>query len=333
MMSSTALSRPSLIAFTDSEMPSSNFIFCIASSKSIKASPSRSTAVSVRLPPSMRLTAIVDDLAVLLENSRLNDQLTLKEELERRQNTFISRASHELRTPMTSIMGFSELLLRREVSEFTRKRWLDRINRGSKRLASIVDDLLSISRIQSGKLAFNPEHLELRQVVRSELTSLALTKDIHEFREDVPPGLPPVVADHHKLAQILTNLLDNAIKYSPEGGLITVSATFQPGKKRVVVSVADQGVGISLEDQDRLFTPFQRIKRPETRGIAGTGLGLSVVKALVELSHGEVWVESREQKGSTFFFSLPATESVEDEESQIKAEEGEYAEKGAIGGR
>ena len=136
------------------------------------------------------LTAIVDGLAVLLENSRLNEELTLKEKLEQRQSTFISLASHELRTPMTSIMGFSELLLCWEQPEPIKRRWLDRIYQGSKRLASIVDELLSVSRIQSGKLIFNPEPLDLREVIRSELDSIVPTTDKHEFREKVSPNLP-----------------------------------------------------------------------------------------------------------------------------------------------
>ncbi|MFQ6031005.1 MAG: sensor histidine kinase, partial [Dehalococcoidia bacterium] len=158
------------------------------------------------------------------------------------------------------------------------------------------------------------------------------TTDKHEFRENIPPDLPRVAADREKLVQILANLLDNAIKYSPDGGTITVSATHEPGRDRVVVAVEDHGIGIASEDQDRVFTAFQRIRRPETRGIGGTGLGLYIVKALAELSQGEVWLESQVQWGSTFFFSLPTTYAVEDAERQVAMEGSGHGHKSATGG-
>ncbi len=113
------------------------------------------------------------------------------------------------------------------------------------------------------------------------------------------------MADGDKLGHVLSNLLGNAVKYSPEGGQITISARHEPERERVVMAVADQGIGIAPRDKKRLFTTFHRIHRTETEGIGGTGLGLYIVKALVELMHGEVWLESKLNKGSTFFFSLP----------------------------
>jgi two-component system sensor histidine kinase VicK len=114
-----------------------------------------------------------------------------------------------------------------------------------------------------------------------------------------------VIADRDKLAQVLVNLLENAIKYSPQGGVITVSAFHQPEQGRVVVSIADQGIGIAPEDQRSIFSPFQRTRRPETEGITGTGLGLYIVKELLALMRGEIWLKSELDRGSSFFFSLP----------------------------
>jgi len=251
------------------------------------------------------LTAIGDGLGVLMENARLQEEITLGQELEQRRDAFVSIASHELRTPMTTILGFSELLLRRNPPEATRREWVERIYSHCARLAGIVDDLLNVSRIQSGKLAVNPEQLPLPVVVEEAVEAVRSTTDIHEFMLGIPPDTPKVVADPDKLAQVLTNLLTNAVKYSPGGGKITVSARLEAGKDRVVIAVADQGLGISRQDRVNLFTTFHRIRRPETDGISGTGLGLYIVKELVELMQGQVWLKSQLGKGSTFSFSIP----------------------------
>jgi len=232
--------------------------------------------------------------------------ITHEREVERRRDAFISTASHELRTPMTSIMGFSELLLNRQVPETTRLGWAEYIHRGSRRLAGILDDMLSVSCIQAGKVALTLDVLGLASVVQEVIPYIQPTTDKHDIVVDIPSDLPRVIADRDKLGQVLTNLLGNAVKYSPQGGQITVSAKPDLDRGRVVVTVADQGIGIAPEDQNRLFTTFHRIQRPETMSARGTGLGLFIVKSLVELMDGEVWVESELHRGSTFLFSLPS---------------------------
>ena len=256
------------------------------------------------------LRAIGDGLGVLLENTRLNEEITLNQELERRRNEFISVASHELRTPMTIIMGFSELLLRADPPAAVGRQWLERINQDSRKLSAIVDDLLNVSRIQSGTLTVNLEQLPLCEAINEASEDITLTTDKHQFSVDIPPETPQVVADPDKLAQVLRNLLDNAVKYSPEGGRVEISAAYRPELARVVVSVTDQGIGITEPDQRSLYTTFQRIHRPETAGISGTGLGLYIVKELVHLMSGEVSMESRLNEGSRFSFSL-ATQRAE----------------------
>lgn len=251
------------------------------------------------------LLSIAGSLGVMLENARLRDEVVLKDELERRTSSFISMASHQLRTPMTTIMGFSELLLNRELPGATRQRYLERLFRNSQRLAAIVNDLLDVSRKQAGKLVANLEPLALREIIEAQLADIVAAPEKHEFRLDIQPNLPPVLADREKLSQVLANLLDNAIKYSPDGGVVTISAAHEQTRDRVVVAIQDHGVGIAAEQVALLFTAFHRIKRPETEKVAGTGLGLYIVKGLMELMGGEVWVESKVNRGSTFYFSVP----------------------------
>ena len=256
------------------------------------------------------LTAIGDQLGMLLENARLHDEITVREELERRMNTFISLASHELRTPMTTIMGFAELLGSRQLPDATRRESLEVIVRNTQRLASLVDDLLNVSRIQSGQLAVDLGSLPLSEIIEEEVSATRTKTEIHQFLVDIPRDTPAVIADRDKLAQIMTNLLDNAVKYSPKGGPISVRAEYQEDRQRVVMSIRDRGMGIAPEHLDGLFTTFGRIQRTETEGIGGSGLGLYLVKELVTLQHGEVWLESELDQGSTFFFSIP-TEYIE----------------------
>jgi signal transduction histidine kinase len=237
---------------------------------------------------------------------------TDERDLRRRYEAFVSIAAHELRTPLSTIVGFAELLLQWDQPEAVRREWLEYIHRDGQRLGLIVDELLNVSRIHSGELAVDLQELPLNSPVEEVLACFRQTTDAHEFVVDIPSDLPRVVADRNKLIQVLTNLLDNAVKYSPQGGRIALSATGEAG--RVVVAVADQGVGMRLADQEHLFTTFHRIRRAETEGIMGTGLGLYIVKAFLELMHGEVWVTSELGRGSTFLFSLPArsADTVED---------------------
>lgn len=236
------------------------------------------------------------------EKARASAMAAALREADRIKTNFISIASHELRTPLTVLLGFTELLLRREAPEEKRRDWLERIHRESKRLSAIVDDLLNVSRIQSGRMIVEQQPLDLPEIAKEAVQSVAMNER-HSVVFDFPEDLSPVLGDRDKLTQILVNLVDNAVKYSPQGGKITVAARQEPEK--VIVSVSDQGIGIAPEDQEKLFTTFTRIHRPEVEKIRGTGLGLYIVKALVELMGGEIWVESELGKGSTFFFSLP----------------------------
>ena len=221
------------------------------------------------------------------------------------RDTFVSVASHELRTPLTAVVGYADLLLRRDAPDATRKRWLKNILDNGQRISKMVDDLLNVTRIQSSKVSLKLERLKLSDVIGEQFAIIKESTSEHEFVVDVEPDLPEVFADRDKLGQVVGNLLSNAVKYSPNGGRITLSARNDLQRHSAVVSVADHGMGISPEDKALLFKTFHRIQRPETQGIRGSGLGLYIVKEWTEAMGGEVWLESELNKGSTFFVAIP----------------------------
>jgi len=225
------------------------------------------------------------------------------------RDTFISVASHELRTPLTSILGYAELLLRRDPHDATRKQWLRNIIDNGQRITAMVDDLLNVTRIQSGKVSIKLERTKLSDVLGERLAIIRESTSKHEFVIDIEPNLPDVLVDRDKFGQVVVNLLSNAVKYSPNGGRITLSAHNDLQRHRIVVSVADEGIGIGPADKGSLFTTFHRIQRPETQGIRGSGLGLYIVKEWTEAMGGEIWLESELNKGSTFFIGIPAQNS------------------------
>jgi signal transduction histidine kinase len=222
------------------------------------------------------------------------------------RDTFVSIASHELRTPLTSIMGYSEMLIRRDPQIDTRRRWAENIFLSSQRIASMLDDLLNVSRIQTGKVTTKIEPLTLNDIVNEIMPITRESSDKHEFVIDIQPDLPEILVDRDKFGQVIGNLLSNAVKYSPEGGKITLRASHDDTVNRVIVSVTDEGIGISPEDMASLFTTFHRIQRPETQGIRGSGLGLYIAKEWTQAMGGEIWLESEPDKGSTFFVAVPA---------------------------
>ncbi len=221
------------------------------------------------------------------------------------RDSFVSIASHELRTPLTSIMGYAELLLQRDPPEATRRQWLKIIYANSEKIANMVDELLNISRIHSGKLNLKFEKAGLPGIVEEQMTMIRSSTSKHEFIIELAPDIPDVYVDRTKFGQIIGNLLSNAVKYSPNGGRITITARSNSEDYNAVVSIADEGIGISPEDKDALFTTFHRIQRPETQGIRGSCLGLYIAKEWVEAMGGRIWLESELNKGSTFFVSVP----------------------------
>jgi signal transduction histidine kinase len=248
------------------------------------------------------LQGIIPVAAIALHSAMLIHDVSMRD-------TFVSVASHELRTPLTSIMGYADLLLRRDPPDVTRKRWLQNIFSSSQRLSSMVDDLLNVSRIQSGKVNIKLERVRLADVFQETLSLTEESNNKHEFVIKIESDLPDLFVDRDKFSHIIGNLLSNAIKYSPNGGRVTLSARNDNKQHQIVLSVADEGIGISPEDREPLFTTFHRIQRPETQGIRGSGLGLYIVKEWVEAMGGKIWLESELNKGSTFFIAIPIKDS------------------------
>jgi signal transduction histidine kinase len=226
-------------------------------------------------------------------------------ELERLKDEFVFIAAHELRTPVTAIRGYAEMLgdVSKDMSP-QGKEFVTRLQQAGSRLATLVNDLLEVARSQAGRLKFttSPQDLgALVQATLNELLPLAKEKK-HTLVYTPPANLPPVMADKDKLQEVLVNLIGNAIKYTPDGGQVEVTLTLQA--KEAIVGIKDNGLGISKEDQAKLFQRFFRVESEETKNIQGTGLGLFIVRQLVEKMDGRIWVESDKGKGSTFFFSL-----------------------------
>ena len=234
------------------------------------------------------------------------------EELNRLKSEFISNVSHELKTPLTSIKGAADNMLDGVAGQLTQKqhKYTEMILNSCNRLIPLIDNLLDISRIEAGKIELSPSYLSLTDLiddVRKEIEILAKRKGV-TTKIIAESELPTVFADEQRVKQILVNLLDNAIKYTPSRGSVTIKVkeAMEP-EKSIVVRVSDTGVGIPPEHLERIFEKFQQ--QPfEEKDQHGVGLGLAIAKNLVELHGGHMWVESEVGKGSTFSFTLPVHE-------------------------
>ena len=225
--------------------------------------------------------------------------------VEQMKSDFVSLVSHNLRTPLTSIYGFAETLLRQDVlfGEHERDTFLGYIASESQRLTAIVDQLLNVARLDTGDLQMQLSPTDVREVV-SEVVELA-ESDGHRFVVELPEEPLDAAADREKLRQILANLVDNAVKFSPGGGTVTIAA--RRDGDRVEVRVVDEGLGIAEDDRQRIFTKFYRRESSgEREGVdGGTGLGLFIARGLVSAMGGRMWVDSSEGEGSSFAFELP----------------------------
>lgn len=237
--------------------------------------------------------------------------------LENIRKDFVANVSHELRTPLTSIKGYVEALLDGgKDNPDTSVRFLDIILKQSDRLNLILEDLLQLSKIESGQVQFKREPLHIGSVVERTLAMIKplADKKQHELISQVSSDLPLVHGDQERLVQVLANLVDNAIKYTPEGGQITVTARRIPAAENrtmpqldgIELSIADTGIGIPEQDRPRVFERFYRVEKARSRELGGTGLGLAIVKHIVEGHGGQVWVEGNRPTGSRFVVWLPA---------------------------
>ncbi|MFN2147948.1 MAG: GAF domain-containing protein [Anaerolineales bacterium] len=248
---------------------------------------------------------LAEHAAVAIENTRLYRAVRQADESK---SQFISIVSHELKIPMTSIRGYADLIRQGAAGDVAPQqiKFLNTIIDNVDRMADLVSDLSDISRIDTGRLRIQLEALPLSELVRNTTAGMRPQFDARHqhVHLDIEQGLPMVLADYNRLMQILSNLLSNANKYTPDGGRVTVSAIKRG--EGVRLSVQDTGIGLSEADQKRLFTQFFRSEEPEVREQAGWGLGLYVTRRLIEMMGGTIGMESELGAGSTFWIDLPA---------------------------
>lgn len=261
------------------------------------------------------LQAQTEELQQLYESlSNKHDQLITRtnevnalQETERLKDQFLGILSHELRTPINAISGFGSILQDGLAGALTDQQheYLGKMLAGADALLLLVNDLLDMSRIRAGRFELRPEQMDFADAVHHVNGALAplAERKRHALNTELSSDLPCLMADRQRIEQVLTNLVGNAIKYTPEGGHITVRARRDDDAVRCEVS--DDGPGIAPQDLSRLFVPFMQLDMSDTRSAGGTGLGLSICKALVEAHGGRIGVESRPGSGSTFWFCLP----------------------------
>lgn len=232
--------------------------------------------------------------------------ITRLKELEIIRQDFVANVSHELRTPLTTIKGYAETLLEGALKEEVASQFVQVIKRHTDRLTKIVEDLLMLSKIESKEFQLKIEFISLPDFINDviDFVKEAAEKKEISISQSKITSSQAVGADRNYLEQIFINLLDNAIKYTHEGGKVTISA-IEKDKREIQFSIEDDGMGIPREDIPRIFERFYRVDKGRSQELGGTGLGLSIVKHLVQAHGGRVWVESQLGEGSTFYFTLP----------------------------
>ncbi len=263
--------------------------------------------------------ALIHLAPVILQNDFLGTvsifrDVTHEVEVDRLKSEFVATVSHELRTPMTSIKGYVDILLMGAAGAFNENQvhFLQIVKQNAERLNILVNDLLDISRIEAGRITLTPQAINLRDVAEDVIADV-LRRSQQDNKPmalslDAPRSLPRVLGDTERVRQIISNLVDNAYHYTPENGTIKVHIQPSENNKELQVDVEDNGVGIALEDQPRIFERFYRGEHPLVLATPGTGLGLAIVRQLVEMHGGRIWLNSRgiPGEGSTFSFTLPA---------------------------
>lgn len=249
-----------------------------------------------------RLEQIVD--------SRTADLQTANEELKRADQAktrFFSVINHEMRSPLTAIIGYTALLLSRKDVTDDQREMIGIVSKGSERLLDLVNNILDVSRIEDGRMSLVQREMDIGAAVQQTLgvvEPMAQKKRL-KIQTDILPAVPSVYADPKRVGQILTNLLSNAVKYTPDTGWVRVVVSPNGQEGMVEVRVSDSGIGIPVDQLPTIFDRFSRVERAEIHHTVGTGLGLSIAKGLVEAHGGKIWVESEEGVGTCFHFTLP----------------------------
>jgi signal transduction histidine kinase len=257
------------------------------------------------------LKTFADQAAIAVQNARLFREIQDKgrqlEIANQHKSDFLANMSHELRTPLNAIIGFSEVLVEKMFGEVNDKQldYLKDIHSSGKHLLSLINDILDLSKIEAGRMELDVGEFDLRSALENAMTLIKERAQRHgiALALDCDPALGMFRADERKFKQIMLNLLSNAVKFTGEGGRVSVRA--RPVDGRLEVAVADTGVGIAAEDQERVFEEFKQVGRDYTKKAEGTGLGLALTRRFVELHGGTIGLESEPGKGSTFTFTIP----------------------------
>ena len=255
---------------------------------------------------------LVNIIANVLDITRFREEEEMK-------STFTSIISHELKTPVSLIKGYAQTLARPDAAwdAETARQSLEVIEEEADRLEALINNLLDVSRIQAGSLRLEHSDVNVRRLLERVAQDYRTQTDAHSIALDLPPDLPIIYGDEERLRQVFTNLLSNAIKYSPDGGVIRIGGwqEEQQGQDtagRLVLYVADEGIGIPARDLPRIFDRYYRVDSGPRRSTAGVGLGLFLINAIVEAHQGEIWVHSEVNKGTTVFVALPVDETRSD---------------------
>jgi signal transduction histidine kinase len=262
------------------------------------------------------LSRLSDHAAIAIANAQLFEQV---QSANTAKSDFVSLVAHELKNPMTSIRGYTDLLIKGAIGEISKGQedFLRTIRANVNRMSTLVSDLADISRIEAERLRLDFKAVNINdvvdEVVRSHRNKLE-EKD-QTLNLKISDDLPPVWGDNTRLVQILVNLVSNANKYTPEGGKITIRAERSPNQwdpqgaqEVLLIAVEDNGIGLTQEDQSKIFTKFFRSDDPKATDAPGTGLGLNISRNLVEMQGGKIWFESEHREGTTFYFTVPVAQ-------------------------
>jgi signal transduction histidine kinase len=240
-------------------------------------------------------------------------EITERKKMEWAKDEMISAVSHEMRTPLTAILGFVEFMLNNEVDREQQIDFLRTVLQETERLNELISNFLDLQRLQAEIGQYQFAVVEICPLLEQAVGQFQMTSQKHILQIECSEGLPLAKADARRILQVIKNLVSNAVKYSPEGGEIVCAARQEGGM--LLISVRDQGMGIALAERERIFEQFYRIDDSEKRIPGGIGLGLALVREVVRAHGGRVWLESEVGAGSTFYFSLPiaADEQVDSE--------------------